>query len=159
MRKSCLKQVYETSPKKPKNFNIKLQNSTFTSMIKKKKTHFEEKITKNTFPQQKNTTMKKKHKNHFCFLKTLAGRTGIINTSNSMESMGKHATVQIIRDVRISEGQIFPVYTVNLPFLFLPSHAAILGLLVFSRNCRTYRVEFLLLYSFSPRRPKLQKLK
>ena len=37
--------------------------------------HFEEKeALKNTFPQQKNTTMKKKH---FCFLKTLAGRTAV----------------------------------------------------------------------------------
>ena len=42
----------------------------------RKKTHFEEKkALKNTFPQQKNTMMKKKHKKHFCFLKTLAGRT------------------------------------------------------------------------------------
>ena len=47
--------------------------------LRKKKTHFEEKkALKNTFPQQKNTMMKKKHKKHFCFLKTLAGRTDIL---------------------------------------------------------------------------------
>ena len=45
-------QVYETSPKKPRNCNIKLQNLTFT---RKKKTHFEEKkALKNTFPQETN---------------------------------------------------------------------------------------------------------
>ena len=42
-------------------------------MIKEKKTH-KKKALKNTFSQQKNTTMEKKaQKNHFCFLKTLAG--------------------------------------------------------------------------------------
>ena len=48
----------------------------------RKKKHFEEKkALKITFPQQKNTMMKKKHKkNHFCFLKTLAGRTAFITT-------------------------------------------------------------------------------
>ena len=65
MSKSCLKHVYEISPKKPRNFNIKLQNSTLTSIIKKKKCILREKGTKNTFPQQKNTTMKKAQKNLF----------------------------------------------------------------------------------------------
>ena len=60
---------------KLRNCNYNLQNLTFASMIKKK-THFEEKkVLKNTFPQQKNTMMKKNTKKHFCFLKTLAGRT------------------------------------------------------------------------------------
>ena len=40
--------------------------------------HFEEKkALKNTFPQQKKHNEKKKHKKHFYFLKTLAGRTAI----------------------------------------------------------------------------------
>ena len=44
----------------------------------RKKTHFEEKKKhKNTFPQQKKKHYHEKNhkKNHFCFLKTLAGRT------------------------------------------------------------------------------------
>ena len=59
-------QVYETSAKKLRNCNIKLQNSTFT---RKKKHILRNKIAlKNTFPQQKNTTMKKKaQKNTFVF--------------------------------------------------------------------------------------------
>ena len=36
------------------------------------------KTLKNTFPGKKNTTVKKKHKKHFCFLKTLSMRT--VNT-------------------------------------------------------------------------------
>ena len=55
-----------------------MQNSALASMIKKKKHILRKKSLKNTFPQQKNTTMNKKQKKkHFCFLKTLAGRTGI----------------------------------------------------------------------------------
>ena len=62
IRKSCLMQVYETSPKKPRNCNIKLQNSTFTRIIKEKNSFWGKKALKNTFPQQKNTTMKKSTK-------------------------------------------------------------------------------------------------
>ena len=40
-------QVYETSPKKPRNCNTKLQNSTFT---REKNTFGGKKSTKNTFP-------------------------------------------------------------------------------------------------------------
>ena len=69
MRKSCLKQVYETSPKKPGNFNIKLQNSTFTSMIKKKKHILREKNTKKHFSTTKKHHHEKKHKKHFLFFK------------------------------------------------------------------------------------------
>ena len=49
-------------------------------MIKEKKTHFEEKkALKNTFPQQKkHHNEKKSTKKHFCFLKTLAGRTASV---------------------------------------------------------------------------------
>ena len=44
----------------------------------KKKTHFEEKkALKNTLPQTKKHHDEKKHKKHFCFLKTLAGRTAV----------------------------------------------------------------------------------
>ena len=43
-----------------------MQNSALARMIKKKK-HFEEKSTKNTIPQQKNTTMKKAQKTLFVF--------------------------------------------------------------------------------------------
>ena len=39
MGKSCLKQLYETSPKKHRNWYIKMQNSALASMIKKKKQH------------------------------------------------------------------------------------------------------------------------
>ena len=53
-----------------------MQNSALASMIKEKKTHFEgKKALKNTFPQQKNTTMKKSTQKTLLFLKTLAGRT------------------------------------------------------------------------------------
>ena len=41
------------------------------------KTHFDEKSTKNTFPGKKTTPLKNSTKNHFCFLKTLAGRAEI----------------------------------------------------------------------------------
>ena len=56
MRKSCLKQVYEISPKKHKNWYVKLQNLASASMIKKKKTHFEGKKAIKTL-----STTKKKH--------------------------------------------------------------------------------------------------
>ena len=70
MGKSCLKQFYETSPKKHRNWYTKMQNSALASMIKKKKPHFEEqKALKNTFPQQKNTTMKKSTKKKHLFFK------------------------------------------------------------------------------------------
>ena len=71
MRKSCLKEIYQTTPNEPRNCNIKLQNLTFTSMIKKTK-HIlkEKKALKTLFHNKKNTTMKKKHKKHSFFKNT-----------------------------------------------------------------------------------------
>ena len=76
MRKSCLKQVYETSPKKPRNFNIKLQNTTFTNMINKK-THFEQKKSTKNHSHHKKWHHEKTQKKTLLFLKTLAGRTAL----------------------------------------------------------------------------------
>ena len=53
--------------------------NNFSHHYKKKPTHFDfKKALKNTFPGKKNTTLKKSTTEHFCFLKTLTGRTVFI---------------------------------------------------------------------------------
>ena len=86
MGKSCLKQFYETSPKKKhRNCYIKMQNSALASMIKKKKHILRKKSTKKYFSTTKKHYHKKSStKKHFCFLKTLAGRTAYTALPNSV---------------------------------------------------------------------------
>ena len=76
MRKSCLQYVYETSPKKHRNWSIKLQYSALASMTKKKKNkpHFEGKeALKTLFRNKKNTTMKKSTKSTFDWEEVILG--------------------------------------------------------------------------------------
>ena len=71
MGKSCLKQLYETSPKKHRNWYIKMQNSALASMIKEKKPHFEEKkALKTLFHNKKTLPWKKAQKKHLFFKNT-----------------------------------------------------------------------------------------
>ena len=69
MRKSCLKQFYETSPKKHGNWHIKMQNSALASMIEKKTTHFEEKKPLKTLFHNKKTLPWKKAQKTLLFFK------------------------------------------------------------------------------------------
>ena len=90
-------------------------------MIRKKTTHFEEKkALKNTFPQQKNMIMKKSTKNHFCFLKTLAGRT---EYRKGVESPLADALSRVTPTPVEEDGIQLPIVAVNLITSKVPVHS------------------------------------